>query len=520
MSFVDLTQAFHKVDRDLLWSKVDAWNCPKQILEPIKALHTDTTMRVKLNQIGTLTDEINTNRGPNQGCPLAPTLFTAFPGDDKESCEELRSFPPKIGGCPVSRLLYADDIILIDQTPIGLQRQLLNNLASYISKNNLEINIGKTKILIIAKTTTKRKTHHWSIDKTKIELVKECCMDKAMVNHVKEIIFEGIEDYCQVAGCKMMHPTLAELRNNTTTTDFFIMGFSSYPQLQASFFASFLLSYLLAMLGNILIISIICSDTHLHTPMYFFLANLAVLDLCCTSITIPKILENLLSESKSISYFACMTQLFLISWALGTELLLLAVMAFDRYVAICHPLHYALLMCKKVYISLGAMVWLVGMFNSMIHTGLILQLSFFVGAELDHFFCEIPLILMISSSDTHIVDRVCLVADILLGMMCFFLTVISYTCILSSIVKIRSAAKKKKAFSTCASHLLVVTLFYGGIIYTYVLPALNFGAGARNKVVSVVYVVVSPLINPLIYSLRNQEVKRAISDIVSFLYCA
>ncbi|XP_078503187.1 olfactory receptor 13G1-like [Lissotriton helveticus] len=296
--------------------------------------------------------------------------------------------------------------------------------------------------------------------------------------------------------------------NQTSVSMFFIMGFARYPSLQSTFFAIFLLSYLLAISGNLLITLIIYSDTHLHTPMYFFLVNLSILDICFTSCITPNLLEIFLSETKSMSYWSCMSQMFLLSCALGTELMLLVVMAFDRYVAICLPLHYSVIMRSNVYFSMAATVWILGILNSMLHVGLILRLSFSERVILDHFFCEIPTVTKVSLSDSHTIRLVTLVADIFLGMMCFFFIIVTYTFIISSIVRIRSADKKKKAFSTCVSHLLVVNLFYGSISYTYILPASNI-RGNHDKIVSALYAVVSPVLNPMIYSLRNQDVKRA-----------
>ncbi|XP_069086132.1 olfactory receptor 5V1-like [Pleurodeles waltl] len=302
--------------------------------------------------------------------------------------------------------------------------------------------------------------------------------------------------------------------NLTHTSEFIMLGFSAHPQLQSTFFTLFLLIYLMALLGNLLIITIIGADARLRTPMYFFLGNLAVLDICCTSSTIPMMLEALLSKAKSISFSGCITQLFLLSSVLGTELLILTLMAFDRYVAICLPLRYTSIMSMKFCVTTVITMWFCGLVNSTTHTSLITRLSFYGRIALDHFFCEIPPILKVSSSDTYINDIVILLADVFLGMFCFLLTCMSYIYILSSIVKIRSADNKRKAFRTCTSHLLVVTVFYGGIIYTYVRPALN-AAGDKDKVVSVIYAVVSPVLNPIIYSLRNQEVKRALAQILS-----
>ncbi|XP_069083570.1 olfactory receptor 13A1-like [Pleurodeles waltl] len=308
--------------------------------------------------------------------------------------------------------------------------------------------------------------------------------------------------------------TVREQTNKTSSPEFFLMGFSSYQQSQSAFFAVFLLLYLLAVIGNILIITIISSDAHLHNPMYFFLINLAVLDICFTSCISPKILDILLSETESISYFGCMTQQFMLSSTLGTELILLAVMAFDRYVAICMPLHYPIIMCKKIYISLAVAVWLVGILNSTMLTGIILNLSFSETIILDHFFCEIPALLKASLSDTQLLKNVTLVEDFFFGIFCFFCIIISYIYIIASIVRIHSAEKKKKAFSTCASHLLVVTLYYVSTIYAYVLPSVARGSNG-DKVASAFYAIISPVLNPMIYSLRNTDVKQAFFKILS-----
>ncbi|XP_078509457.1 olfactory receptor 5V1-like [Lissotriton helveticus] len=299
-----------------------------------------------------------------------------------------------------------------------------------------------------------------------------------------------------------------EHSNQTSTVEFFIMGFSNYPQHQSIFFAAFVLIYLLAMSGNLFIIVVIYSDTHLHTPMYFFLVNLALLDICFSSSIIPNILAILLSETKSMSYWSCMTQMFLLSATLGSELLLVTVMAFDRYVAICRPLHYAVIMSRPVNLSLAAAVWWLGILNSFLDVGLVTTLSFRKKTILEHIFCEIPAVSKAAVSDTYAIDRATMVADIFLGMICFVLIFITYAYILSSIVNIRSSASKKKAICTCASHLLVVNLLYGTTIYTYILPSMGLKAN-NNKVVSALYAVVCPVFNPMIYSLRNQDVIQA-----------
>uniref|UniRef100_A0A8C5PRG1 Olfactory receptor n=1 Tax=Leptobrachium leishanense TaxID=445787 RepID=A0A8C5PRG1_9ANUR len=301
-----------------------------------------------------------------------------------------------------------------------------------------------------------------------------------------------------------------ELTGFLTSQMFFLVGLSHYPCLQPVLFTIFLLIYLLAFAGNILITIVISSDYRLHTPMYFFLVNLSILDICCTTAAIPKILQILVTEQKTISFSGCISQLYLFTAALSTELILLTVMAYDRYVAICFPLRYKTIMSRTLCVCLAGAAWILGSTNSMTHTCLILKLSFKEEKIIDHFFCEIPPVLKLANSNKYINDVVIVAADVLLGMICFILTVISYAYIITTIMKIRSAAKKKKAFSTCASHLTVVTLFYGGVIYTYVRPVFSNELEA-DKVVSALYAIASPVLNPVIYSLRNKEVINAIN---------
>ncbi|KAM9330596.1 olfactory receptor 13G1-like [Gastrophryne carolinensis] len=298
--------------------------------------------------------------------------------------------------------------------------------------------------------------------------------------------------------------------NQTSSVRFLLVGLSHYPSLQPLFFTIFLLIYIIALTGNVLISIVISFDSRLHTPMYFFLINLSILDICCTTAAIPKMLQTLVMDKNSISYASCISQLYLFTSALSTELVLLTVMAYDRYVAICFPLRYKTIMNRSACACLAGAAWVIGLGNSMTHTCLILKLHFREENIIDHFFCEIPPVLKLANSDTYVNDVVIVASDVLLGMICFMLTVISYTYIISTIMKIRSAAKKKKAFSTCASHLTVVTIFYGGVIYTYVRPAFSNKLEA-DKVVSALYAIVSPVLNPVIYSLRNKEVINAIN---------
>ncbi|KAG9460636.1 hypothetical protein GDO78_020527 [Eleutherodactylus coqui] len=299
--------------------------------------------------------------------------------------------------------------------------------------------------------------------------------------------------------------------NQTSSIQFLLVGLSHYPYLQPLFFTIFLLIYMMALAGNILITVVISTDPRLHTPMYFFLVNLSVLDICCTTAAIPKILQILAVDKKDISYSACISQLYLFSAVLSTELFLLTIMAYDRYVAICFPLRYKTIMSRTACVALAGAAWILGSVNSMIHTCLILKLSFKESNVIDHFFCEIPPVLKMANSDTYVNDVVIVASDVLLGMISFILTVFSYTYIISTIMKIKSTENKMKAFSTCASHITVVTIFYGGVIYTYVRPAFSNKLEA-DKVVSALYAIASPVLNPIIYSLRNKEVINAINN--------
>ncbi|XP_030046156.1 olfactory receptor 13A1-like [Microcaecilia unicolor] len=304
-----------------------------------------------------------------------------------------------------------------------------------------------------------------------------------------------------------------EGNNQSMPIEFDMIGFSSHPELQPLFFMIFLVIYIAALLGNIAISTIITTDSRLHTPMYFFLINLSILDICCTTAAVPQILQIIQSRKKTMSYSECIAQMCLFSAVLSSETILLTVMAYDRYVAICHPLHYTTIMSRMTCIFLALAVWLLGFMNSTVQTILIVRLKFCQHNIIDHFLCEIPSVLKAACSDTYINNVAVIIADFFLGMVCCTLTVISYTYIISTILKIRSAEKKKKAFSTCASHITVVTLFYGGVIYTYVRPA-SSNVLEADKVISTLYVIASPMLNPIIYSLRNKEVINAFKKLL------
>ncbi|XP_041910307.1 olfactory receptor 13A1-like [Arvicola amphibius] len=302
------------------------------------------------------------------------------------------------------------------------------------------------------------------------------------------------------------------MNNYTAVVEFVLQGFSGDPGFQAFFLAFFSIFYILALVGNTLIFMAISLNPSLHTPMYFFLANLALLDIVCTSTVLPKLLEGLVGKGSHISYKGCLTQLFFLTWFLGAELLLLTAMAYDRYVAICRPLHYSMLMSRPVSVLLAGSVWVISAVSTSVHTGLMAQLHFCGPNQIRHFLCEIPALLLLSCSPTTLNNIMIVIADVYFGVVNFLFTMISYSFIIASILRIRSAEGKKRAFSTCSAHLVVVTLYYSTVIYTYVQP--GSGSSLENgKVVALLYTAVSPTLNPLIYSLRNKDVKVALRKV-------
>ncbi|XP_050773951.1 olfactory receptor 13A1-like [Gopherus flavomarginatus] len=306
-----------------------------------------------------------------------------------------------------------------------------------------------------------------------------------------------------------------EPSNHTRVTEFIMQGLFDHPQHQRLIFGLFLCLYVTAIMGNSLIIGAIAIHPPLHTPMYFFIANLALVDILCSSSVLPKMLKNLLQEKKTISFDGCMAQLFAFTLSSGTELVLLTAMSYDRYVAICHPLRYVNLMSKDICISLAAGVWAVGTINSLVHTLLMVLLDFCGPNLIQHFFCEIPPVLALSCSSTYLNEIMIFMADIFLAMVNFLLTTVSYSFIIIAIFKIQSSKGKQRAFSTCSSHLLVVSLYYSTIIYTYIRPTSSYSLD-KDKMVAIMYTLVTPTLNPVIYSLRNNEIKVAIRKILPF----
>ncbi|XP_053110426.1 olfactory receptor 5AS1-like [Hemicordylus capensis] len=297
--------------------------------------------------------------------------------------------------------------------------------------------------------------------------------------------------------------------NHTTVTEFILFGFTDRQDIKLALFMIFLAIYVATLVGNIGIMALIWISPCLHTPMYFFLNNLAFLDLSYSSAITPKMLTNFLAERKTISFAGCIAQMYLFASLADAECLLLAAMAYDRYIAICNPLLYPVLMSRKVCIWLVTGSYLTGSMSSLVHTCFTFHLSFCDSRVINHFFCDIPPLLALSCSSTHI-------SEILLFALCgfiqtstFVVVFFSYAFILCTILKIPSAKSRHKAFSTCTSHLTAVALFYGTLIFMYLRPSSSYALNT-DKIISVFYTVVFPMLYPLIYSLRNKEVKEAL----------
>ncbi|XP_044903217.1 olfactory receptor 7A17-like [Felis catus] len=301
--------------------------------------------------------------------------------------------------------------------------------------------------------------------------------------------------------------------NDTQISEFFLLGLSEEPALQPLIFGLFLSMYLIAVFGNLLIILAISSDSHLHTPMYFFLANLSFVDICFTSTTVPKMLWNIQTQSKVITYAGCIAQMYFFIHFAGLEVFLLTVMAYDRFVAICHPLHYTVIMNPRLCGLLVLVSWVMCVLNSLLQSLMMLWLSFCTHLHVPHFFCELNEMLQLACSDTFLNDMVIYLTAVLLGGAPLAGILYSYTKIVSSIRRISSAQGKYKAFSTCASHLSVVSLFFCTSLGVYFSSAAT-QSSLSSVTASVMYTVVTPMLNPFIYSLRNRDIKRALKRII------
>ncbi|XP_066485640.1 olfactory receptor 5J3-like [Tiliqua scincoides] len=301
--------------------------------------------------------------------------------------------------------------------------------------------------------------------------------------------------------------------NQTRVTEFILLGLSSDPQLQILLFVVFLLIYLITLFGNLAILTAIRVDPHLHTPMYVFLSHLACIDIAFSSSTVPKMLENFMRKRKAISVHNCFAQVFFGLGLIMSEGLLLTVMAYDRYVAICHPLHYMVMMNKQVRIGLVFSALLTGFLYSLLNTLLLTTLHFCGPNVIHHFCCEPPQLFRLSCSSTFRNHMVIFILGSLLGAWALLITFGSYVRIISAVLRISSTEGKRKAFSTCSSHLTIVVMYYGTLFFSYLKPTSQDFLD-QEMAPSIVYFIVTPMLNPIIYSLRNQEVKKALLTVI------
>lgn len=291
-------------------------------------------------------------------------------------------------------------------------------------------------------------------------------------------------------------------------TEFILLGLSSSPKTRFLLLGVFSVVYAITLTGNATILLLIWLDSHLHTPMYFFLSHLSFVDMWYATSTVPQMLANLWNPNKTISFAGCGAQIYLFLALAITECVLLAVMAYDRFVAICHPLRYTLIMNHRVCVMLAAASWMTGFLLAMVHAAQTLLMPYCGPNVINHFYCDILALLKLVCADIHVNKIIVFVIGVLMLLCPFFFILTTYVHILRAILKIHSAQGRSKAFSTCASHMLVVSLFYGTAMFMYMRPGSSHSP-EQDKMVSLFYSVVTPMCNPLIYSLRNEEVKGA-----------
>ncbi|XP_075042434.1 olfactory receptor 5A2-like [Mixophyes fleayi] len=298
--------------------------------------------------------------------------------------------------------------------------------------------------------------------------------------------------------------------NQSTVFTFLVVGLSETPEPQVQLFLIFLGIYLITVVGNLVILTVISSDQRLHTPMYFFLANLAVVDIFLSSVTVPKLLFILVTAQKTISYTECVTQLYFFQFFMVVECYTLAVMAYDRYVAICFPLNYTLIMSRAVRLRMVVACWTSGLMNSVVQAVSIGHLDFCSQNKVDHFFCDVTPLFKLSCSDTRVGEAIFMVVVVVAGMGPLIFILVTYGRIIAAITKISTSRGRIRTFSTCISHFTVVALYYGSGIFSYIWPSSTYAMDKDVKVVAVLYTIMTPMLNPIIYSLRNKEVKRAL----------
>ncbi|KAM7140687.1 olfactory receptor 1M1 [Molossus nigricans] len=303
-----------------------------------------------------------------------------------------------------------------------------------------------------------------------------------------------------------------EQRNTTSISEFILLGLSEKPEMETLLFALFLCMYVVTVVGNLLIILVISSDSHLHTPMYFFLANLSLVDFGLATNTVPKMLVNIQTKSKFISYPCCLTQMYFFHFFGIVDSILIAVMAYDRFVAICHPLHYTTIMSPRLCGLLAGGPWVFSYFISLTHILLMMRLVF-CGDKIPHYFCDLTPLLRLSCTDTSVNKIFVLIVAGMVIATPFICILVSYARIIVAIMQVPSAGGRKKTFSTCSSHLSVVALFYGTTIGVYLCPS-SVRTAVKEKASAVMYTAVTPMLNPFIYSLRNRDINGALRKLI------
>ncbi|XP_006888274.1 PREDICTED: olfactory receptor 8S1-like [Elephantulus edwardii] len=303
------------------------------------------------------------------------------------------------------------------------------------------------------------------------------------------------------------------LKNHSTVTQFIFTGLSDEPHLEALLFVLFLVIYILTLTGNLMMLFVVRTDSRLHTPMYFFLSNLSFLDLCFSSVTVPKLLEDLLSEKKTISVEGCLAQVFFVFITAGTEAFLLSMMAYDRYAAICHPLLYGQMMSNQLCVRLVLTSWGLASINSTVIVLLAVTLDFCEAQTIHHYVCELPSLFPLSCSDVSIHINILICVTVLHGFGTSLPIFISYARIISTILGISSTTGRNKAFNTCSSHLIAVFLFFGSGLVRYLMPT---SGSSLDLLASLQYSVITPMLNPLIYSLKNNDVKAAVKRTLGY----
>ncbi|XP_072494118.1 olfactory receptor 12D1-like [Notamacropus eugenii] len=303
--------------------------------------------------------------------------------------------------------------------------------------------------------------------------------------------------------------------NHTSVNEFILLGITGTQELKHYLFAVFLTIYILILIGNGAILVIVISEPHFHSPMYFFLGNLSCLDICYSTVTLPKMLNDFLSTNKTISFVGCITQLHFFHFLGSTEVILLCVMAFDRFVAICNPLRYMVLMKHQVCLSLTVVTWITGFFHALLHSIMTSHLTFCGSNHIQHFFCDIKPLLDLACGNIELNQWMLETVTGTIAISTFFFILLSYFYIISFLLfKSRSCSMLQKALSTCASHFIVVILLYVPVVFTYISPS-SGGSTDKDQIVAIMYCVVTPVLNPLVYTLRNKDMKGALIKAIS-----